>query len=482
MCYAYGSIDQAVNVCVMCKVFPGPRSVAPKIPVHCHIASSCPHTRDVCRNRTAHPRFDVLYLKNAEVDSFNGCGYCKVHYGQPVFSVNAYRSQWARTNPPPKAAGYYNTGWPGCCRPPTASEHRLIQPADWRSVSLGTCVALAPQQHLIQTAVHHVPIPADVKAALDNLSSRGSPVPSASPVRSGPSAKPAIPPVDRRNSASGRTAKSAAMPIPTKGRSGGSPQMVASSITSTSSRGSGSSGGTSASIPAASTMELQAQRRRDTSADAEKPPGPSNFSPGRKQTDLENPFTPRRNSSGRPPASAASSSVSKVIADALTSGTQRHRSLSSAQSSTPAKSSPPASKTSPPVRPVDPPRSQKKADAENLSASSSSSKKADVDASSKKKDVETASSSSGSDSLGSMTESTVTSDGGFTDYLSDESEAELQRQAEAKAALVAQNEAEELEFRAARQALANIGLRPPKSWAATDTNRSAARIAPSTRS
>ncbi|KAJ7667908.1 hypothetical protein DFH06DRAFT_1183886 [Mycena polygramma] len=435
MCYAYGSIDQAVNVCVMCKVFPGP---------------SCPHTRDVCRNRTAHPRFDVLYLKNAEVDSFNGCGYCK----------------WARTNPPPKAAGYYNTGWPGCCRPPTASEHRLIQPADWRSVSL----------------VHHVPIPADVKAALDNLSSRGSPVPSASPVRSGPSAKPAIPPVDRRNSASGRTAKSAAMPIPTKGRSGGSPQMVASSITSTSSRGSGSSGGTSASIPTASTMELQAQRRRDTSADAEKPPGPSNSSPGRKQTDLENPITPRRNSSGRPPASTASASVSKVIADALTSGTQRHRSLSSAQASTPAKSSPPAStKTSPPVRPVDPPRSQKKADAENLSASSSS-KKADVDASSKKKDVETASSSSGSDSLGSMTESTVTSDGGFTDYLSDESEAELQRQAEAKAALVAQNEAEELEFRAARQALANIGLRPPKSWAATDTNRSAARIAPSTRS
>ncbi|KAJ6629105.1 hypothetical protein B0H10DRAFT_1626454, partial [Mycena sp. CBHHK59/15] len=60
--------------------------------------------------------------------------------------------------------------------------------------------------------------------------------------------------------------------------------------------------------------------------------------------------------------------------------------------------------------------------------------------------------------------STITSDGGFTDYLSDESEAELQRQAEAKAALVAQNEAEELEFRAARQALATVGLRPPKSW------------------
>ncbi|KAJ7803578.1 hypothetical protein B0H14DRAFT_2613193 [Mycena olivaceomarginata] len=40
------------------------------------------------------------------------------------------------------------------------------------------------------------------------------------------------------------------------------------------------------------------------------------------------------------------------------------------------------------------------------------------------------------------------------------------QQKEANAALVAQNEAYEMEFRAARQALANIGLRPPKSWVA----------------
>ncbi|KAJ7179876.1 hypothetical protein C8R43DRAFT_378372 [Mycena crocata] len=420
MCYASGSLDQAVNVCPMCKVFPHQR---------------CPHTRDVCRNRTAHPRFDVLYLKNAEVDSFNGCGYCK----------------WARTGPPPKAAGYYNTGWPGCCRAPTASEHRLIQPADWRSVSL----------------VHHVPIPPDVKEKLDSLSTRGSPIPSASPVRSGPSAKPSIPSVDRRNSSPGVSAKSAAMPIPAKSRAGGSPQMVASSITSTSSRGSGGSGGASTSVPTTSTME-QVQRRRETIADLDKPPASSNSSPSRKHIDLlENPITPRRNSGGRPPPSTTSPAVSKVIADALISGTPgRRRSLSSTQSTPSAKVSPPVltkavpAKTSPPVRPADPPRVQKKAEGENSSASSSS----------------------GSDSLGSMTESTVTSDGGFTDYLSDESEAELQRQAEAKAALVAQNEAEELEFRMARQALANIGLRPPKSWAAaTEAERPAARIA-STRS
>lgn len=82
--------------------------------------------------------------------------------------------------------------------------------------------------------------------------------------------------------------------------------------------------------------------------------------------------------------------------------------------------------------------------------------------------ISSASSSSGSESgessLGSMTDSTVTSDGGFTDYLSDESEAELQRQAEVKAAIVAQNQAEEQEFKAARQQLAHVDLRPPKSW------------------
>jgi hypothetical protein len=77
-----------------------------------------------------------------------------------------------------------------------------------------------------------------------------------------------------------------------------------------------------------------------------------------------------------------------------------------------------------------------------------------------------------------MTDSTVTSDGGFTDYLSDESEAELQRQAEARAALLAQNHAEEQEFKAARQQLAHVDLRPPKSWNPTNiTNSPPARLA-----
>lgn len=75
-----------------------------------------------------------------------------------------------------------------------------------------------------------------------------------------------------------------------------------------------------------------------------------------------------------------------------------------------------------------------------------------------------ASPSSASSSSGSSASSDITVDGGFTDYLSDESEAELQRQAEIRAALIAQTKTEEQEFRAARQQLATVDLRPPKSW------------------
>jgi hypothetical protein len=86
-----------------------------------------------------------------------------------------------------------------------------------------------------------------------------------------------------------------------------------------------------------------------------------------------------------------------------------------------------------------------------------------------------------------MTDGTVTSDGGFTDYLSDESEAELQRLAEERVVLEAQFQAEELEFKAARQQLAQVDLRPPKSWnphhsrtsADVPTSSPAARVAAS---
>ena len=72
------------------------------------------------------------------------------------------------------------------------------------------------------------------------------------------------------------------------------------------------------------------------------------------------------------------------------------------------------------------------------------------------------------DALGSLWDNAVSDGSRFTDYLSDESEAELQRQAEARAALIAQNQAEELEFRIARQQLGNVALQPPKSWNPTN--------------
>ncbi|KAK0230800.1 hypothetical protein IW262DRAFT_1471212 [Armillaria fumosa] len=329
MCYAYGSLDQAISTCPMCKVFPHP--------------SRCPHVREVCRNRASHPRFDVCFLKNAEVDSFNGCGYCK----------------WARTNPPQKAAGYLNPGWPGCCRAPAPSEHRLIQPADWRSVSI----------------VHHIPIPPDIKATLDGLR---------------PPRAPTKPAPDRKGSPP--TAKSPPMPpisIPPKPR--GSPKQGTASLS------------LSRSTPP-----------------ADKPATPP--SPARKAIDLDGATTPRRNSStARPPPNRSPP----------TQPLERRRTLVPSPTSKPA------------PRP--------------------------------KKDEDTVSNASGSS--GSMSDSTVTSDGGFTDYLSDESEAELQRQAEARAALVAQNQAEELEFKAARLQLTHVDLRPPKSWDATNPVASTPRLA-----
>jgi hypothetical protein len=55
--------------------------------------------------------------------------------------------------------------------------------------------------------------------------------------------------------------------------------------------------------------------------------------------------------------------------------------------------------------------------------------------------------------------------GGSDDTVSsEESEVDLQKQAEIKAALLAQNSAEEQEFRAMRQQLGSLDLRPPKSW------------------
>lgn len=67
-------------------------------------------------------------------------------------------------------------------------------------------------------------------------------------------------------------------------------------------------------------------------------------------------------------------------------------------------------------------------------------------------------SSSAADSL-----TTITSEG-FTDYLSDESDQELQRQAEAKAAELAIAKHEKDEFDAALHTVRHLTLQPPPEW------------------
>ena len=89
MCFIDRSLEQVTAVCSLCKAFP-PRNGYPYVTLlyitfayRAHprlVPHSCPHkdAMGVCKNRTNHPRHDVLYFRNAELSSFNGCGFCKV--------------------------------------------------------------------------------------------------------------------------------------------------------------------------------------------------------------------------------------------------------------------------------------------------------------------------------------------------------------------------------------------------------------------
>ena len=116
MCCIYGSRDQAIAVCPMCKVFKPSASRYVRLPrrlAHqAHLLRfRCPHKREVCRNRILHPKHDIVYLKNPEgellptlspfqtrrithhaplsdhlVQLFSGCGYCKAC--TPLFHIS----------------------------------------------------------------------------------------------------------------------------------------------------------------------------------------------------------------------------------------------------------------------------------------------------------------------------------------------------------------------------------------------------------
>lgn len=385
--------------------------------------------------------------------------------GTPIYRIHCrcivsdVSLKWAKTNPPGNMSGQLNPGWPGCCRPPNLDERRFIQAADWHSVSV----------------VHSVPIPPDIKALLDNLSSRTS------PGNVGGARGPSMPLMDRRNSANTNpskntspSAKTSPVLVPSKVRTNGSPQLLQTNLTKPDSRG----GGVPSSLPSTSAMDQYQSQRRQTSLDhADKSRSPSSRnSPSRRNAELDESISRRGAGSRRPTITGPPTppmSVSKVTLDAqkdpqTTPPSLRHRASVSSTNL---------------IKTPSPPSSRTAAERQNATVSSRpQSKRPSLEVSMAAVNISSApnissaisssSSGSGGSSRGSMTDSTVTSDGGFTDYLSDESEAELQRQAEVKAAIVAQNQAEENEFKAARQQLAHVDLRPPKSWnPATNNSR-----------
>jgi len=396
----------------------------------------CPHKHDVCKNSALHPRHDVVHMRNAEVQTFNGCGYCK----------------WARTNPPAKQAGLSNPGWPGCCRKPESGESRLIPPADWPAVS----------------TVHHIPVPPEVKALLESITAvspkSGTSLGNSVLLGKTTSSPVSPPPLDRRSSASAIPSRPASqprtqpLPIPTKSRSTGSPKEGAAPLAG------GSTRAPLRDSPPASNLtvlDFGPTHHRKTSVDNAEKRGdsPNTPSPLRRSIELER-AEPSRSATRRSSVTKVTSASVKLPAD--TSPVLRRRASITESSS-------PSSVPTPPIG-----RALERR--ETISASRPNIKKSSLEidfsvlsissGGSSKSPISEHSDSSDSGSQSGSSDGTITSDGAFTDYLSDESDAELQKQAEAKAALFAQTHAEEREFRAARQQLASVDLRPPRSWGA----------------
>lgn len=457
MCYSAGSISQSVNQCPMCKVYSHPKSVISTnsyffLNVHLLFFTRCPHIRETCRNRVAHPRMDVLYLKNAEGTSpptipiqlsFTRSSqsrasraaasarlvspyhlHCHSHPSLPAL-------QWANQAPPPTKTGYNNPGWPGCCRPPCSEEVDKIPPADWPAVS----------------RIHAIPIPAAVETILNALllpplalklpigqssptASLRSPSRAASRKGNGAALNPVL-------SKSAAASKPAILPYNGRGRQG-----CATPGSNNASRSS-SSTGISSSLPNSPMNEAFSRRKSSITSIDHRNGDASQSSPSRKAAELENNTLRRQSSMRRPVLTPATTSVSisKIVASDTRSSEILHDNPTIASI---------RRGSSAPTSPFNPP-------GDHLLISRPS--KIDIDSRS----------SSGGSSDGMLSDSTITSEG-FTDYLSDESEEELQRQAEARAAVVAQTQMEELEFKMARQQLAGVGLKPPKSWTQTNTS------------
>ncbi|TFY72759.1 hypothetical protein EVG20_g269 [Dentipellis fragilis] len=430
MCYAYGSIDQATGVCPMCKVFK-------------------PSTARSLLSLTQRlpPPSDLILSPDVPINKM--CATIELSILATTLSLSRMPKSRHST-----AADTASTG-----------ENRLIPPADWPAV----------------TAVHHISIPSEVKALLESLNiavpSRAPPS-IGHPTGGGKATSPPLqaPALDRRSSSGAVPTRAAAtsartqpltIPGPGKTRSGGSPKEVANSLLSTTPRGPGVKG----SPPPANTSPVdQGHSRRQSNLEHgdKLVDSPNTPSPLRRNIELDGP-NPHRSSDRRPSVSTVK--VTTTSAKAGADSTPQLRRRASVTDATPSGNS----ASLPQV-------SSRTLERNNTVAAvrTRSTKRSSLDIDFAAMSVSGSSNSSGSGDSHSDAQSyvgsdgTVTSDGGFTDYLSDESEAELQRQAELKAALLAQNQMEEQEFKAARQQLANVDLRPPKSWNPGATPRSQA--------
>ena len=344
-----------------------------------------------------------------------------------------------------------NSGWPGCCRPPQQCEFKMISAVDWKAVNI----------------VFNVPIPLDVRHMLDAIaaaspaSRRATPPPakSSSPPTNGTAMPPRPATGSRANSFSRQ--KAPAIVIPSKGGKA-SPKQNTVTLGGVKSAAGSVSTSSFKSLP---TLESHhGHRQRQPMPES----GESPMKEKRSESTKSSPSNTTQSLEGEISASSPRKVVTTRRNSAASSGTGvSSRNGDKVQDVSGRRRSP---MTSSPMTRSAAFATTGRSSSQQIQSSSKqpSSISAIPVRNSKAREDDSQSNSGSSDGpsigSGSLSDGTVTSDGGFTDYLSDESEAELQRQAEARAALLAQNQMEEMEFRAVRQRLAHVDLRPPKSW------------------
>lgn len=221
-------------------------------------------------------------------------------------------------------------------------------------------------------------------------------------------------------------------------------------------------------------IQNQNERRYDTL-------GSVKCSPGRKYSELGGSISRKGGSLGptntanrRPSITDALSSINmnkvvadKVVADKMVVDVQAVLQVQQRRraGANPTNAIGIAAAPAPPVR-VSEPRATTGSVAERQNAAASLSSRSLAGA------VEAMSISSGSsDGSSEGSGTTIVSEGGFTDYLSDESEAEIQRQVEKKVVLHIQQSAEDFEFKLAKADLEGVGIEPPESWTNTNPGR-----------